>query len=93
MKPLTQNPSFHLIMNTVVIRKDKTMLQDIQSWKSCTHLTEDLKAELDAMNEEALNDAFYTNIAFGTAGMRGLLGPGTNRINLFTIRKATVGYC
>ncbi len=68
------------------------MLQDIQSWKSCTHLTEDLKAELDAMNEEALNDAFYTNIAFGTAGMRGLLGPGTNRINLFTIRKATVGY-
>ncbi len=38
------------------------------------------------------NDAFYTTIEFGTAGMRGLLGPGTNRINLHTIRKANVGF-
>lgn len=39
-----------------------------------------------------MNDAFYTTIEFGTAGMRGLLGPGTNRINLHTIRKANVGF-
>ena len=44
------------------------------------------------MNEEEKNDAFYTLIEFGTAGMRGLLGPGTNRINIHTIRKATQGY-
>ena len=44
------------------------------------------------MNAEEKNDAFYTTIEFGTAGMRGLLGPGTNRINIHTIRKATQGY-
>ena len=47
---------------------------------------------LENMNEEEKNDAFYTLIEFGTAGMRGLLGPGTNRINIHTIRKATQGY-
>ena len=44
------------------------------------------------MDAEEKNDAFYTLIEFGTAGMRGLLGPGTNRINLHTIRKATQGF-
>ena len=50
------------------------------------------KDVLENMNEEEKNDAFYTLIEFGTAGMRGLLGPGTNRINIHTIRKATQGY-
>lgn len=44
------------------------------------------------MTPQERNDAFYTNIEFGTAGMRGVLGPGTNRINLHTIRKATQGF-
>ncbi|WP_294687650.1 phospho-sugar mutase, partial [uncultured Faecalicoccus sp.] len=44
------------------------------------------------MDAQEKNDAFYTLIEFGTAGMRGLLGPGTNRINIHTIRKATQGY-
>ncbi len=44
------------------------------------------------MTPEEKNDAFYTTIEFGTAGMRGLLGPGTNRINIHTIRKATQGF-
>ena len=44
------------------------------------------------MTEKEKNDAFYTTIEFGTAGMRGLLGPGTNRINLHTIRKANEGF-
>lgn len=50
------------------------------------------KDVLENMSEEEKNDAFYTLIEFGTAGMRGLLGPGTNRINIHTIRKATQGY-
>lgn len=39
-----------------------------------------------------LKDAFYTDLEFGTGGMRGLLGPGSNRVNLFTIGKATLGF-
>ncbi len=64
----------------------------INRWKTHPNLDSKLKKELDAMNEEELNDAFYTTIEFGTAGMRGLLGPGTNRINIHTIRKANVGF-
>ena len=44
------------------------------------------------MSLEEIDDAFYQDIAFGTAGMRGLLGPGTNRINVFTVRKATIAF-
>lgn len=47
---------------------------------------------LKQMKEDEKNDAFYALIEFGTAGMRGILGPGTNRINIHTIRKATQGY-
>ena len=68
------------------------MLEDILIWKKKADLHPKLTQELVNMNDEQLNDAFYTNIAFGTAGMRGLLGAGTNRINYYTVRKATVGY-
>ncbi|MEG1638806.1 MAG: phospho-sugar mutase [Erysipelotrichaceae bacterium] len=50
------------------------------------------KLALEKMDEKEIADSFYTNIEFGTAGMRGLLGPGTNRINLHTIRKANLGF-
>ncbi len=60
-------------------------------WLNYPMMEEDLKAELLAMNEEQKHDAFYTDAEFGTAGMRGLLGAGTNRLNVYTIRKATVG--
>ena len=42
-------------------------------------------------NEEEINDRFYQDLAFGTAGLRGVLGAGTNRINIYTVRKATQG--
>ena len=44
------------------------------------------------MNEKEKEDAFYMNLEFGTAGMRGILGAGTNRMNIYTIRKANVGF-
>ena len=50
------------------------------------------KEILKNMSEEEKADAFYKNVEFGTAGMRGVLGPGTNRMNEFTVRKATVGF-
>ncbi len=54
---------------------------------------EALKAELEAMetNEEAKTNAFYKDLAFGTAGLRGEIGVGSNCLNIYTIRKATQG--
>ena len=63
-----------------------------EKWVNHPNLDARYKDVLENMNKEEKNDAFYTLIEFGTAGMRGLLGPGTNRINIHTIRKATQGY-
>ena len=64
-----------------------------QTWKDNPELAADLKAELDqlAVNQEALEDAFYEPLSFGTAGMRGVLGVGINRMNIYTVRQATEG--
>lgn len=53
----------------------------------------DLMAELDAMaqDEEKIEDAFYRNLAFGTGGLRGVIGAGTNRMNVYTVAKASQG--
>ncbi len=66
--------------------------ENYDRWYSSPSLMPDLKQEMAGMNEQQITDAFYTNIAFGTAGMRGTMGAGTNRINIHTIRKATEGY-
>nr|WP_242743362.1 hypothetical protein [Allobaculum sp. Allo2] len=63
-----------------------------QKWVNSPNLDARYKEVLENMTPEEKNDAFYTTIEFGTAGMRGLLGPGTNRINIHTIRKATQGF-
>ena len=63
-----------------------------EKWVSHPNLDARYVDTLKSMTAEEKNDAFYTLIEFGTAGMRGLLGPGTNRINIHTIRKATQGY-
>lgn len=63
-----------------------------EKWLHHPNVDPSYKAALENMDEKEKNDAFYTTIEFGTAGMRGLLGPGTNRINLHTIRKATTGF-
>ncbi len=49
------------------------------------------KRQLFAMSEAELEDSFYTELAFGTAGLRGVIGPGTNRINAYVVRRATQG--
>lgn len=69
------------------------MIQSIyEKWLNHPNLDASYKDVLLQMDEKEKQDSFYTTIAFGTAGMRGLLGPGTNRINLHTIRKANVGF-
>ena len=61
-------------------------------WLMHPYLDQTLKKELLNMSEKEIEDAFYTNIVFGTAGMRGVMGAGTNRINIHTIRRATQGF-
>lgn len=63
-----------------------------ERWIQHPNLDPSYKEVLEKMDEKEKQDAFYTTIEFGTAGMRGLLGPGTNRINLHTIRKANTGF-
>ena len=54
----------------------------------------DLKAELDGIkgDSEAINDRFYRDLEFGTGGLRGVIGAGTNRMNIYTVRRATQGF-
>lgn len=52
---------------------------------------EELKAELRGMDEAAIEDAFYRNLAFGTGGLRGTIGAGTNRMNVHVVAKASQG--
>ncbi len=61
------------------------------SWLSCSALPEELLTELRSMTPEAMNDSFYRDLTFGTGGLRGVLGAGTNRMNVFTVLKATFG--
>lgn len=51
----------------------------------------DIKAELERMDEAAIEDAFYRDLAFGTGGLRGLIGAGTNRMNVHVVAKASQG--
>lgn len=61
-------------------------------WLNNKNLEGYLKEQLIKMNEQELEEAFYKNLEFGTGGMRGEVGPGTNKMNIYTIRKANVGF-
>ena len=62
-------------------------------WLSNPYFDEATKAELEAIadNEKEIEDRFYTSLEFGTAGLRGVIGAGVNRMNIYTVRKATQG--
>jgi len=64
-----------------------------QKWKRFTELDLELHKQLTELENDAnqLEDSFYKNLEFGTGGMRGELGPGTNRMNIYTIRKTAEG--
>ena len=61
-------------------------------WLNSNKVSEKDKEILRSMNQEQIDDAFFKDVEFGTAGMRGVLGPGTNRMNNFTVKKATVAF-
>lgn len=61
-------------------------------WLNSTIVSNKDKEILKNMSEEEKADAFFKNVEFGTAGMRGVLGPGTNRLNSHTVRKAVIAF-
>ena len=68
-----------------------TYQENYQKWVDFSDLPDYLRRDLESMDEKTKEDAFYTNLEFGTAGMRGLIGAGTNRINIYVVRQATEG--
>ena len=68
------------------------MQETIKLWLNSPNVTETEKSEIKNLKKSQLEDAFYMDLEFGTAGMRGLMGPGTNRINIHTIARASAGY-
>jgi len=69
------------------------MKQKLEEWIKYATLDNDLIEELKEIenNEKEINDRFYKDLVFGTGGLRGLIGAGTNRINIYTVMKATQG--
>ena len=68
-----------------------TYQDNFKKWLDYAELPDYLREDLNSMDEKTKEDAFYTNLEFGTAGMRGLIGAGTNRINIYVVRQATEG--
>ncbi len=64
-----------------------------EEWLSNPYFDDNTKKELEAIknDEKEIEDRFYKNLEFGTAGLRGVIGAGTNRMNIYTVRKATQG--
>ncbi|WP_368486795.1 phospho-sugar mutase [Spiroplasma sp. DGKH1] len=65
---------------------------NLNLWKNAHNLDSKLKAEFEKMNETELQEAFANDLEFGTAGLRGIIGAGTGRMNLYTIRRATLAF-
>ena len=68
-----------------------TYQEKYRTWLDYAQLPDYLRQDLVSMDEKTKEDAFYTNLEFGTAGMRGYIGAGTNRINVYVVRQATEG--
>lgn len=63
-----------------------------QNWLNDTNIDAETKEELKSIKDEKeIEDRFYKDLEFGTAGLRGIIGAGTNRMNKYTVTKATQG--
>ena len=64
-----------------------------EEWISNSYFDEDTRAELESIKEDEneIKERFYMDLEFGTAGLRGIIGAGTNRMNIYTVRRATQG--
>lgn len=69
----------------------REILDKYNEWLNSGFLTNEDREILLDMSTEEINDAFYKDLEFGTAGIRGIMGIGTNRINIYNIKKVTLG--
>lgn len=68
------------------------MLNNVKQWLGSANVDQEVKNQINAFSQDELKDAFYKNIEFGTAGMRGIIRPGTNGMNVYNIRKANTAF-
>lgn len=64
----------------------------LENWKRLGEINPEVKRQMESLNEIDFQDSFYKSLEFGTAGMRGLLGVGPNRMNEYTVAKAALGF-
>lgn len=69
----------------------KNIEDEYRRWDKLAVADSDLSVELNSMNEEQIEDAFYRDLEFGTGGLRGTIGAGTNRMNVYTVARASQG--
>ena len=68
--------------------------EEYDKWISCPLFDKETKRELESIKDEKeIEDRFYKNLSFGTGGLRGVIGAGNNRMNAYTVGKATKGLC
>ena len=72
---------------------EQTYKERYEQWLNDPNIDAETKAELKSIegNEKEIEDRFYRELEFGTAGLRGIIGAGTNRMNKYTVAKATQG--
>lgn len=70
-------------------------LEKYEKWCTDDVFDEDTRKELLSLkgNEEEIKERFYKELEFGTGGLRGIIGAGTNRMNIYTVRKSNTGAC
>ena len=71
---------------------DNITLNNYNRWLNSPNVSEEDKETLKLMSQKEIDDAFFKDIEFGTGGMRGILGPGTNRMNNHIIKRVTIGF-
>ena len=69
-------------------------MENYKKWCEDTYFDEATRAELKAIegNDKEIQERFYKDLEFGTGGLRGIIGAGTNRLNIYTVSKATQGF-
>lgn len=65
--------------------------KEYERWLTNAIADDDIVDELKTLNDKEIEDAFYCNLSFGTGGLRGVIGAGTNRVNVYTVAKASQG--
>ena len=79
-------------MDVILMLNEDRIKNIYEYWKNDLYFDEETRMQAASLSEDEIADCFYKDLEFGTSGMRGLMGVGTNRLNRYTVRKATSGF-